>query len=78
MKKTYKVVVERDAYEDGTPAFHAYCPALKGARTHGKTREEALDNIRQVVQMVVDEMIEEGSVLPPDIEVENAPVEVPG
>ena len=78
MKKTYKIVVERDAYEDGTPAFHAYCPALKGARTHGKTREEALDNIRQVVQMVVDEMIEEGSVLPPDIEVENAPVEVPG
>ena len=78
MKKTYKVVVERDAYEDGTPAFHAYCPALKGARTHGKTREEALDNIRQVVQMVVDEMIEEGSVLPPDTEVENAPIEVPG
>ena len=78
MKKTYKVVVEPDAYEDGVPAFHAYCPALKGARTHGKTRDEALENIRQVVQMVVDEMIEEGSVLPPDIEVENAPVEVPG
>ena len=78
MTKVYKVVVEADEYQDGTPAFHAYCPALKGARTHGNTREEALKNIREVVQMVVDEMIEEGSALPPDIEVDTAPVQVPG
>ena len=69
MKATYKVVVEPDAYGDGTPAFHAHCPALKGARTHGKTREEALSNIREVVKMVVEELTEEGSPLPPDIEV---------
>ncbi len=31
----FKVVVEPDEFEDGTPAFHAYCPTLKGARTHG-------------------------------------------
>ena len=78
MRKTYKVVVEPDRYEDGTPAFHAYCPALKGARTHGRTREETLDNIRQVVQMVVDEVVDEGSTLPPDIEIEEVPAEVPG
>ena len=55
MKKTYKVVVEPDQYEDGTQAFHAYSPALRGARTHGRTREEALENIRQVVQGVMME-----------------------
>ena len=78
MRKTYKVVVEPDLYEDGSQAFHAYCPALKGARTHGRTREEALENVRQVVQMVVDEMVDEGTTLPPDIEIEEVPAEVPG
>ena len=60
----FKVVVEPDEFEDGTPAFHAYCPSLNGARTYGKTAEEALENIRTVVKMVVDEMIEEGKHIP--------------
>ena len=75
MNKTCKVVVEPDEYEDGTPAVHAYCPALKGARTQGKTREEALKNIQEVVQMVAEGYVERGRALPPDIEVDT--VEVP-
>ena len=78
MKRVYKVVVEPDEYEDGTPAFHAYCPALKGARTHGRSREEALENIQQVVQMVVDEIVDDGSNPPPDIEIESVLAEVRG
>ena len=76
MKKIYKVIVEPEEYEDGTPGFHAYCPALKGARTHGRSREEALENIRRVVQMVVDEIVDVGSDPPPDIEVESVLAEV--
>ena len=76
MKKIYAVVVEPEEYEDGTPAFHAYCPALKGARTHGRSREEALDSIRQVVQLVVDEIVGAGSDPPPDIEIESVLAEV--
>ena len=76
MKKVYKVVVEPDEYEDGTPAFHAYCPALKGARTYGRSREEALENIRQVVQMVVDEIVDEGFDPPPDVEIGSVLAEV--
>ena len=78
MKRVYKVVVEPDEYEDGTPAFHAYCPALKRARTHGRSREEALKNIQQVVQMVVDEIVDDGSNPPPDIEIESVFAEVRG
>ena len=70
----FKVVVEPDRYEDGTPAFHAYCPALKGARTHGKTRVEALSNIREVVQMVAESYLEKGQPLPPDIEIESVQI----
>ena len=76
MKKVYKVIVGPDEYEDGSPSFHAYCPALKGARTHGRSREEALDNIRRLVQMVVDEIVDDGSDPPPDIEIESVHADV--
>lgn len=66
----FKVVVEPDEYEDGTPAFHAYCPTLTGARTHGKTQEEALRNIHDVVKMIVDGLIRDGKPVPPAIEIE--------
>jgi predicted RNase H-like HicB family nuclease len=58
---TFKVVVELD--ED---RWHAYCPALEkyGAATWGNTREEALKHIQEVVQMVVEELAEEGERIP--------------
>lgn len=61
--KTYsfKVVVEPD-----DDRWHAYCPALedRGASTWGRTREEALKHIDEVVQLVVDSMSEHGEHLP--------------
>ncbi len=66
--KTYnfRVVIESDEDADGNAAWHAYCPALikLGAATSGRTREEALKNINEVVRMVVQESIEEGTSLP--------------
>ena len=64
----FKVVVEEDQFEDGRKAFQACCPALEalGAVTWGDTREEALKNICEVVQMVIDELVEEGKEIPPD------------
>jgi predicted RNase H-like HicB family nuclease len=64
----FKVVVEDDEHEDGRKAFRAYCPALEsaGAASWGTTREEALKNIGDVLQMVVEELIGEGKEIPPD------------
>jgi len=58
---TFKVVVTPD--ED---RWHAYCPALEsqGAATWGRTQEEALKHIDEVVQLVVESMIEHGEPLP--------------
>jgi predicted RNase H-like HicB family nuclease len=58
---TFRVVVEPD--EGG---YHASCPALRqfGAETQGATAEEALKNINEVVQKIVDELREDGSPLP--------------
>jgi predicted RNase H-like HicB family nuclease len=54
---TFTAVVEPD--ED---RWYAHCPALvrHGGATWGKTREEALANLQQVVKMVVASMVEHG------------------
>ena len=57
----FRVVVEPD--ED---RWIAYCPLLeeKGGATWGYTHEEALTNIREVVQMTVEGMVEHGESIP--------------
>ena len=60
----FEVVVEQDPFDDGTMAYHAYCPALKGATTWGYTEEEALKNVREVVEMTVESMIERAEPIP--------------
>ena len=57
----FRVVVEPD-----NGRWYAYCPALEdqGAVTWGRSEREALDNIREVVEMVIDDMLEEGDPLP--------------
>lgn len=45
-----KVIVERG--EDGY--FVARCPSLKSCWSQGKTREEALSNIREAVELYLE------------------------
>ena len=68
---TFQVVVEPD--ED---AWHAYCPALvrQGAATWGATKEEALANIREVVELVVADLIEAGERLPEGAHISREPL----
>lgn len=58
---TFKVIVEPDQ-----DRWFSYCPALQkyGAATWGYTREEALRHINEVVQMVVNELREDGIPVP--------------
>lgn len=71
--KTYlfKVVIEEDPFDDGRMAYHAYCHSLKGARTWGYTKEEALEKIEEVIRMTVESMIEHGGRIPdaPEVQV---------
>lgn len=48
-----KVVVEQG--EDGY--FVAHCPALKSCWSQGRTREEALTNIREAIDLYLDESL---------------------
>ena len=63
---TFEVVIEEDEFEDGRPAYHAYCPALPGCRTWGHTYKEAEANIREAVSLYVEDMIEAGDEIPKD------------
>jgi predicted RNase H-like HicB family nuclease len=54
---TFKVVVEPDG-----DRWHADCPALQeyGAATWGTTQEQAYRPIQEVVQMIIEEVREDG------------------
>jgi predicted RNase H-like HicB family nuclease len=57
----FRVVVEPD--ED---RWFAYCPALEkyAATTWGYTKREALEHIREVVEMIVEELKDEEEKIP--------------
>jgi len=67
----FPVVVEPD--ED---VWRAYVPELesKGAATWGHTKEEALKNIQEVAQMVIEQLLEDGEPLPSFVTVSERPV----
>lgn len=62
----FKVVIEPDRFEDGRSAWQAFCPALKGCRTWGHTREEALANIREAIDLYGQDLLESGESIPVD------------
>lgn len=66
-----RVVLEPD--ED---RWRAYIPELesKGAATWGHTKEEALRNMQEVAQMVMEELKEDGEPIPPGVTVSDQPL----
>jgi predicted RNase H-like HicB family nuclease len=76
-KKAYifEVVIEDDYFDDGRKAYHVYCPVLEeySAVTWGYTKKEAIKNIQEVIQMIIEELIEDGKPIPetPQDELQN-------
>jgi predicted RNase H-like HicB family nuclease len=63
---TFKGVLEPDEDVEGNPAWFADCPALEatGEGTSGRTREEAIRSLNEVVRIIVPKLIEAGKPLP--------------
>jgi predicted RNase H-like HicB family nuclease len=40
------------------------CPSLPGCISQGKTREEAIENIREAIQLYIEVLIEKGLPVP--------------
>ncbi|MEX2287768.1 MAG: type II toxin-antitoxin system HicB family antitoxin [Planctomycetaceae bacterium] len=59
----YRVLIEQD--EDG--AYVAEVPALPGCISQGRTRAEAIDNIKEAIAVYVESLQEHGEAIPPSI-----------
>jgi predicted RNase H-like HicB family nuclease len=64
----FRVVVEEDTTAGGQEAYHAYCPALKGCHTWGHTYDEAFANVREAIELYIDDLREAGEAVPLDPE----------
>jgi predicted RNase H-like HicB family nuclease len=53
--------------ESGETAYHAYFPALKGCHTWDRTYDEALANVREAVELYVEDLRDSGSRIPIDL-----------
>ncbi|MCH7532469.1 MAG: type II toxin-antitoxin system HicB family antitoxin [Gemmatimonadetes bacterium] len=63
---TFRIEIEKDSFPGGEPGFFVRVPALEhlGAATQGRTREEAMSHIHEVLQMIVEDLVEEGQPIP--------------
>ena len=68
----FKISIEQD--EDGY--YIATCPSLPGCISQGKTRREALRNIREAIKLHLDSLAEDGVPLQSDHKHEEAIIRV--
>ncbi len=62
----FRIIIEQD--EDGM--FIAQCPSLPGCVSQGKTRKEALDNIKDAIRGYLESLKKHNEPIPPSIEEE--------
>ncbi|GMV92284.1 MAG: hypothetical protein AMXMBFR82_20620 [Candidatus Hydrogenedentota bacterium] len=70
--KSYTFPIEIEPDED---RWFARVPELEaqGAAAWGFTKEEAIRNIQEVAQMVIESLLEDGVPLPPSVQESNQP-----
>ena len=68
----YTVIVE-EGRESG---YVAYAPALKGCVSQGKTREEALKNIKEAMEVYIEALLEDGLPVPTEVGKDTIELEV--
>jgi len=62
MKTPRQVIIE--AEEEG--GYHVYCPSLPGCHSQGETIDEALTNIKEAIELYIEDMLENGEPAPED------------
>ena len=62
----YRIIIEQD--EDSV--FVAECPSLPGCISQGKTRQEAIKNIKDAINGYLESLKKHNEPIPPSIEEE--------
>jgi predicted RNase H-like HicB family nuclease len=68
----YTVVIEK-GHESG---YVAYAPALKGCVSQGKTKNQALINLKQAMEGYIEALIEDGLPVPNEVGRDTVEIEV--
>jgi predicted RNase H-like HicB family nuclease len=68
----YTIIIERGR-ESG---YVAYAPALKGCVSQGKTKGEALKNIKEAIEVYIEALIEDGLPVPTEVGKDTVELEV--
>jgi predicted RNase H-like HicB family nuclease len=64
---TFKVVLEKDKWPDEPEekaVWRAYIPALPSAHAWGNTQQEALENLKDAVDLIIEDLLERGEPIP--------------
>ena len=61
----YRIIIEKERYEDGSLVYLAYCPTL-GISDYGDTVEEVLASIKDGIELAVESLAKEGKEVPVD------------
>lgn len=56
----YKVILEKDA----SGGYVAICPSFQGCYSQGDTIEEALDCIKEAIELCIEDLESEGEPIP--------------
>jgi len=61
----YRIIIEKEKYEDGSIVYVAYCPTL-GISDYADTVEEVLSSIKDGIELAVESLAKEGQEVPID------------
>ena len=68
----YTIIVEKGR-ESG---YVVYAPTLKGCVSQGKTREEAMKNIKEAAEAYIEALLEDGLPVPTEVGKDTVELEV--
>ena len=63
----FKVVIEQDKWPDEPDEkaiWRAYVPLLPSAHAWGDTKQQALENLRNAVELIIEDLRERGEEIP--------------
>lgn len=55
MTHHFTAVIHEESFSNGSPAFVSHCPEID-VTTQGATREEAMSNLREAVELMLEDM----------------------
>ncbi len=61
----YRVIIEKEHYDDGTPVYTAYVPTLDIA-DYGDTIDKVLLSLKDGIELAIECLVDEGKVVPVD------------